>query len=84
MKPISDEDLILYYYREASDHEEIERRLDSSAELRQRFEALRRLLDAVAEQTVPEPHPAYGSRTWHRIASQIESAASPSGGWRRL
>ncbi len=79
MKPISDEDLILYYYGEASDDREIERQLESSAELRQRFETLRRLLDTVAGQEVPEPHPAYGSRIWHRVAPQIERASSPAG-----
>lgn len=81
MKPLRDEDLILYYYSEAPNAAEIEEQLASSAEQQDRYREICRLLDAVAEHEVPGRHPAYASRVWHRIAPQIEGAASLADGF---
>ncbi len=85
MRRIGDEDLILYYYSEAGTaQQEIERQLESSIELRQRYETLRRLLDMVAASPVPECPPSYGSRVWHRIAPRMETdKGAPSWSWWR-
>ncbi len=76
MKPITDEQLILYYYGEAADAEELGRRIEASPELQRRFEALRGVLDAVEEPEIPERHPSYGSAVWHRLAPQLEQRRS--------
>jgi hypothetical protein len=78
MKPVGDEDLTLYYYSEVPNPQEIERQLESSPELRQRYQQICQLLDTVAEYQVPERHPAYGSRVWHRISPQIDGALKPA------
>lgn len=81
MKPVRDEDLILYYYGEAGDRRAVEAELESSPELRQRYMELCQLLDSVEEQPVPERHPAYASRVWHRIAPRIEAVPRPDRRW---
>ena len=84
MKPIQDEDLILYYYSEVADVGEIESQLESSPELQERYREVCRLLDAVGEHAVPERHAAYGSRIWHRVAPRIEAESTGSSSWRWL
>ena len=84
MKPLGDEDLILYYYGEVTEGSEIESRLEGSPELQERYREVCRLLDAVGEQTVPERHAAYGSRIWHRIAPQMEAEPGIARRWRWL
>jgi hypothetical protein len=76
MKSVTDEQLILYYYGEASDGEELGRQIEDSAELQRRFEALRGILDSVEEPEIPERHPSYGSAVWHRLAPQLEQRRS--------
>lgn len=84
MRPLSDEDLILYYYGEASDKAEIQGQLDQSSELRRRYAALCLVLDSVDTEPVPDRSPAYGSRIWHRIAREIEESKTPSRSWHWL
>jgi hypothetical protein len=81
MKQLRDEDLILYYYGEAPAESEIEKELEASAELRRRYAALCLVLDAVEIEPVPDRGPAYGSRIWHRIASEIEESKAKSWNW---
>ena len=81
MSSLRDEELILYYYGELPDETGIEEQLESSPEMRQRYAALCVVLDSVAEPPIPEPHPAYGSRVWHRIAPEIGASSGHSWGW---
>lgn len=81
MKPLQDEDLVLYYYGEAPDELNIEGRLEDSPELRERFAALCLVLDSVEEAPIPERGPSYGSRIWHRIAPEVDGSRHPSRGW---
>jgi hypothetical protein len=67
MKPIRDEDLILHYYGESSDPAELERRMESSPEIRERFEELRSTLDKVLEPEVPVRGSDYAERVWQSI-----------------
>ena len=84
MKPVTDEQLILHYYGEAPDPEELGRQIEASPELQRRFEALRGVLDAVEEPEIPERHPSYGSAVWHRLAPRLEQRRSRSWAWESL
>ncbi len=67
-----DDDLILFYYGEAERATEIEALLAGSAELRSRYEELRRVLDAVDEALpVPERSEGYGAEVWRRLAPRL-------------
>lgn len=81
MKTLRDEDLILYYYGEVSEASEIEDQLEVSPELRERYQAVCRLLDAVGEHSVPERHATYGSRIWHRLVPEIEARTTSQRAW---
>ena len=84
MRRLGDEDLILHYYGESSNRQEIEDQLESSPELRQRYATLCMVLDSVQEQPIPDLPEAYASRVWHRIAPEVEGQGSSSWNWHRL
>lgn len=68
MRQLRDEDLILYYYGEAEDPEEVRAILDSSPELSARYEALRRTLETAGEAfPVPARPESYGAEVWERL-----------------
>ena len=64
MKSVTDDQLILYYYGEAPDAEELGRQIEALPELQRRLETLRGILDSVEEPEIPERHPSYGSVVW--------------------
>ena len=75
MKPVTDEQLILHYYGEAPDAEELGRQIEASPELQRRFEALRGMLDAVEQPEIPERHPSMARRSgigWLRSWSNVD------------
>ena len=72
MRLPSDEELILHYYGEAERAEEIEALLETSDELRQRFESIRSVLDAVEPEPVPARSDLYGHEVWRRLRPQLE------------
>lgn len=84
MKSVTDDQLILYYYGEASDAEELGQQIEASPELQRRFETLRGILDSVEEPEIPERHPSYGSVVWHRLAPQLEQRRSRFWNWQLL
>lgn len=84
MKSVTDDQLILYYYGEAPDAEELGRQIEASPELQRRFETLRGILDSVEEPEIPERHPSYGSVVWHRLAPQLEQRRSRFWNWQLL
>lgn len=64
--------MILYYYGEAEDAEEIRDLLAGSPELSARYEALCRALDAVDEAVpVPERPESYGAEVWKRLEPRL-------------
>jgi hypothetical protein len=72
MRQIQDEDLILYYYGEAGDAEEIRDLLAGSPELSARYDALCRTLDAVGDAVrVPERPESYGAEVWKRLEPRL-------------
>ncbi|HSK79738.1 MAG TPA: hypothetical protein VLQ45_25005 [Thermoanaerobaculia bacterium] len=71
MKHPDDDDLILYFYGEAEAPEEIGRLLESSPELRARYETLRQVLGAVDALPVPERPDFYGARVWAQVSARL-------------
>jgi hypothetical protein len=71
MKPLEDDDLILYLYGEAEDPEAVRRQIESSGELRARCETLRLVLAAVDAAAVPERGEAYGAEVWRRLQPRL-------------
>jgi hypothetical protein len=72
MKPLEDDDLILYLYGESEDPEAVRRQIESSPELRARYESLGRVLTAVDDAVpVPERGEGYGAEVWARLAPKL-------------
>jgi hypothetical protein len=78
MREVHDDDLILHYYGESEDPEEIRELLASSPELSARYETLRRTLDAVGDagDTVPERPESYGAEVWEKLQPRLQSLPS--------
>lgn len=73
MKQLQDDDLTLYYYGEAEDPEGIRALLESSPELRARYESLRRTLDLAGEALPMPPRPeSYGAEVWARVEPRLQ------------
>jgi len=84
MNTISDNDLILYFYRDGLDAgriREIDDALFASPDLRARYTRLQQLLHAVDAEPVPEPDAQFSDRMWQRLDARI-AAAGPSTSWR--
>jgi hypothetical protein len=76
MNPITDDDLVLYRYRDgldASRMQQIAAALAESPALRERYAAIERAIAHFDSQDV-EPDPDLGSRLWRRLAPQLEEA----------
>jgi hypothetical protein len=76
MNPITDDDLVLYRYRDGLDAariEEIAAELAESSALRERYAAIERAIAHFDSQDI-EPDPDLGSRLWRRLAPQLEEA----------
>lgn len=75
MQPITDNDLILYFYRDGLEKQridEIDDALFTSPPLRQRYTALKRMLTNVDGAAI-EPDPEFTDRIWRKLASQIDA-----------
>jgi hypothetical protein len=76
MNPITDDDLVLYRYRDGLDAarlEQIAAALAESAALRERYAAIERAIAHFDSQGL-EPDPDLGSRLWRRLSPQLEEA----------
>jgi hypothetical protein len=82
MTHLSDDDLVLLFYREAEGLAEAEAHLASCAGCRDRFEGLASALREVDSAAVPERDESYGARVWARLRPRIEAEAGRSQ-WRR-
>lgn len=72
MKSLEDDDLILYLYGESEDPEAVRRQIESSPELRARYESLCRVMAAVDDaDPVPERGESYGAEVWARLAPRL-------------
>jgi anti-sigma factor RsiW len=76
MNPISDEDLVLYHYRDGLDAAalaEIAAALDASGELRARYAALERTLARVDALPAPEPDAGFNARLWRNLEPRLQT-----------
>ncbi|HEX5122476.1 MAG TPA: hypothetical protein VFV97_04445 [Rhodanobacteraceae bacterium] len=76
MNPISDEDLVLYHYRDGLDAAalaDIAAALDASDELRARYAALERTLARVDTLPVPEPDAGFNARLWRNLEPRLQT-----------
>ena len=76
MNPITDDDLVLYRYRDGLDAARIEQiaaALAESPALRERYAAIERAIAHFDSQDI-EPDPDIGSRLWRRLSPQLEAA----------
>ncbi|HZP67647.1 MAG TPA: hypothetical protein VFB32_15195 [Rudaea sp.] len=84
MHPISDNELVLYFYRDGLDARriaEIDDALFAAPELRRRYTALQRLLHEIDAAPVVEPDAEFSQRVWRRLAARIDAQA-PRRAWR--
>ena len=76
MNPITDDDLVLYRYRDGLDAARIEQiaaALAESPALRERYATIERAIAHFDSQDI-EPDPDLGSRLWRRLSPQLEEA----------
>ncbi len=73
---LREEDLILYFYGEARNTEDIRQRLETSDTDQKRYNELCRMLELASEMPVPEPHEDYGARVWRRIQPKLDETAA--------
>ncbi len=81
MPELRDQDLILYYYDEAADGDEIHRRLEASPEAAERYRELCQVLELVDRQPVPEPWDDYDERIWRRLQPRLSERDRGVGEW---
>jgi len=81
MDMISDDDLILYHYRDGLDAKrivEIERALNESTELRTRYAAIEHALARVDAMPAPEPDADFNARLWRQLEPRLRTRTSPT------
>jgi negative regulator of sigma E activity len=75
MNTISDDDLVLYHYRDGLDATRIAAIRDvltASADLRERYASLERMLARVDAEPVPEPDADFSARLWQRLEPRLQ------------
>ena len=74
MHTISDDDLVLYHYRDGLDAariDEIRDALAASANLRERYASLERVLARVDAEPEPEPDADFSARLWQKLEPRL-------------
>lgn len=72
MKHLTEEDLILHFYREGDDVDGTQAHLEACAGCRERLQALEHDLNRVPKPAVPFRGADYGSQVWERLAPRLE------------
>jgi hypothetical protein len=75
---LTEEDLVLFYYREAADCAAIESHLDGCGTCRASYRKLQEALAAVEALPVPEPDETFESRIWRRLQPALETGPRQS------
>jgi hypothetical protein len=78
MRHYSEDELILYHYREGRRRDRVEQHLEQCADCTATYRALVETLSAVAEIEVPERDERYGLEVWQRIRHRLPV---PEGSW---
>jgi len=68
---ISEEQMVLFYYGEATDSTPIESHMAECERCRAEYRVLQTVLNTVDSAPVPERGPAYGSDVWKRIERRV-------------
>ncbi len=78
MKHLSEDQLVLYHYREAEDVKVIENHLATCLSCRESYQALQDVLAAVDTVQVPERSESYANEVWQRLRPRLaEPSHSP-------
>jgi anti-sigma factor RsiW len=83
MNTISDNELILHFYRDGLDParmREIDDALFASPELRARYTRLQQMLHAVDAEPAPEPDAQFAERLWQRLDPRLAALAPARAG----
>jgi hypothetical protein len=75
MTHLSDDELVLLFYREGGDLGRIEAHVASCAACRQRFEALTMALREVDSAPIPRRDESYGAEVWARLQPRLLEAS---------
>ena len=80
----TEDQIVLYHYGEASDHDEIAEHLEACESCRSNYQALQRVLAAVETLPAPERTESYGAEVWRQVRPRIARPAGPreSNFWR--
>jgi hypothetical protein len=81
MKHLTEEQLILYEYGEAVDHEEIGQHLALCEQCRAERDALASVLSAADITSAPQRSEDYGAEVWRRLEPRLVRESIQSGGW---
>jgi hypothetical protein len=81
----TEEQLVLLYYGEAADRDELDAHLLACERCRTEYRSLQLVLNVMDGASVPERDADYGAWVWNRIRSQVPAGIRPRWfGWRRL
>ncbi|MBZ5553282.1 MAG: hypothetical protein LAO21_11225 [Acidobacteriia bacterium] len=72
MKHLTEEQLILHYYRDLADTAAVEAHLALCDECRRHHEDLRATLDTVEAPSLPQRSESYGTEVWTRLRPRLE------------
>ncbi|MBZ5536353.1 MAG: hypothetical protein LAO31_10395 [Acidobacteriia bacterium] len=72
MKHLTEEQIILYYYRDLAGKATVEAHLALCGECRRQLEDVRATLDTVGSSTVPDRAENYGAEVWTRLRPRLE------------
>lgn len=82
MNHLTDDDLVLYYYRDAECRGRVEAHLERCAACAAEYREVATLLDLVPASEVPERNERYGLEVWQRIRPRLpERSGGASPGW---
>jgi len=81
MTHLSDDELVLMFYREGDGLREAEAHVASCAGCRERFETLTAALREVESAPIPERGESYGAEVWARLQPRLEEARPRPAWW---
>jgi hypothetical protein len=84
MTHLSDDELVLVFYREGDGLREAEAHAASCAVCRERLEKLTMALREIGSEPVPERDESYGAEVWARLQPRLHDAAPPTRWWESL
>jgi hypothetical protein len=84
MTHLSDDDLVLLFYREGDGLQEADAHATSCAGCRERFEKLTMALRTVQSEPIPERDESYGAEVWARLQPRLAAERSRLRWWESI